>query len=92
MARIVYFIVIILANSIGAISGMGGGIIIRPIFDSLGCHSVAAISFYSSAAAFTMSITSTIKQIFNGVKFEVKLALTISLGSILGKIRYLIIY
>ena len=42
---IVYFIVIVLANTLGAISGMGGGVIIKPVFDMIGVHSVAAISF-----------------------------------------------
>ena len=50
---LIYFIVIILANSVGAVSGMGGGVIIKPVFfDSLGFHSLSAITFYSSVAVF----------------------------------------
>jgi len=81
---LIYFIVIILANTVGSISGMGGGVIIKPVLDTIGYHSVVSVAFYSSVAVFTMSITSTLKQISNGVKIEVKPALTISFGSIVG--------
>ena len=40
-----YFFVIVIANTIGAISGMGGGVLIKPTFDLIGAHSVVAISF-----------------------------------------------
>ena len=36
MIGIIYFIVIVLANTVGAVSGMGGGVLIKPIFDFLG--------------------------------------------------------
>jgi len=81
---LVYFIVIIIANTVGAISGMGGGIIIKPVLDAINYHSVVEISFFSSVAVFSMVITSTVKQLANGVNVRLKLALTISVGSIIG--------
>ncbi|MCZ1638388.1 sulfite exporter TauE/SafE family protein, partial [Enterococcus faecium] len=33
MIGFIYFIVIVLANTVGAVSGMGGGVLIKPIFD-----------------------------------------------------------
>jgi len=81
---LLYFIVIIFANTIGAISGMGGGIIIRPVFEVIGYHQVVAISFYSSIAVFTMSITATYRQLINGVKVRAKIAVAISLSAIVG--------
>ena len=45
MTGVLYFIIIILANTIGAISGMGGGVLIKPVFDAIGAHSVPAITF-----------------------------------------------
>ncbi|MBM9833743.1 sulfite exporter TauE/SafE family protein, partial [Enterococcus faecalis] len=53
MIGLIYFLVIVLANAVGAVSGMGGGVLIKPIFDFIGAHSVAAISFYSATAVFT---------------------------------------
>lgn len=81
---IIYFIVIILANTVGAISGMGGGVIIKPVMDTLHFHPLAAISFYSSVAVFTMSIVSTLRQMKNGLKLKIPIALFVSLGSVIG--------
>ncbi|MFS7403877.1 sulfite exporter TauE/SafE family protein [Carnobacterium maltaromaticum] len=81
-----YFIVIILANTVGSLSGMGGGVIIKPVLDAIGAHSVGTISFYSSIAVFTMAIVSTIKQVKNGVTVKPKTVLFLSLGSVLGGI------
>lgn len=86
MKGFIYFLVIILANSVGAISGMGGGVIIKPLFDFLGFHSVSTISFYSAVAVFTMSIVSTTKQLKNGVVVNYKIITALSIGAILGGI------
>lgn len=81
---IIYFLVIILANTVGAISGMGGGVIIKPVMDTLHFHPLAAISFYSSVAVFTMSIVSTLRQMKNGLTLKIPIALFVSLGSVIG--------
>ncbi|MEY8462884.1 sulfite exporter TauE/SafE family protein [Streptococcus merionis] len=84
MIGLVYAFIIILANSIGAVSGMGGGVLIKPIFDLLGYHSVASISFYSAVAVFTMSIVSTYRQVKNGIVISWAKVFWIALGSLLG--------
>ncbi len=84
MIGIIYFIVIVFANTIGAISGMGGGVLIKPIFDLIHVHSVAAISFYSSVAVLTMSVVSTSKQLQNGIQIKWPFAIQISLGAVVG--------
>lgn len=81
---LVYFVVIILSNTIGSISGMGGGVIIKPILDFLATDSVATISFYSSVAVFVMSISSTVRQIQYGHKLKVIELIHIAIGSIIG--------
>lgn len=83
MTGILYFIIIILANTVGAISGMGGGVLIKPLLDVIGAHSVPAITFYSTVAVFTMSIVSTLRQRKNLV-IDYPVALQISVGAILG--------
>ena len=62
MVEIIYFLIIIIASGLGSISGMGGGIIIKPLMDSFGYHSVSNIAFYSSFSVFIMAIISTIKR------------------------------
>lgn len=83
---VVYFFIIILANTVGAISGMGGGVIIKPIFDLIDFHSVVEISFYSSMAVLTMSMVSTYRQIKNGMTLEWLSIIQISAGAIVGGI------
>lgn len=84
MIGILYFIIILFANSIGAISGMGGGVIIKPMFDLVNIHPVEAISFYSSVAVLVMSVVSTSKQIRSGMHIESGFATKISIGGIMG--------
>lgn len=81
---LIYFMTIFLSNTIGAISGMGGGVIIKPVLDFIGYHSLNSITFYSSIAVFTMSISSTYKQYQNGIQLDLKKAGGISVGSLLG--------
>ncbi|MBO0471492.1 sulfite exporter TauE/SafE family protein [Enterococcus sp. DIV0242_7C1] len=86
MIGILYFIVIVLANTVGAVSGMGGGVLIKPIFDFIGAHNVASISFYSATAVFTMSIVSTSRQLMSGRKINWQIVCWVSAGAILGGI------
>ena len=83
---ILYFLVIILANTIGSVSGMGGGVIIKPVLDFFALDSVAAVSFYSTVAVFVMSIVSTIRQVQNGIALEYLKIVWLSIGSVLGGI------
>ncbi|OUZ19274.1 sulfite exporter TauE/SafE family protein [Enterococcus cecorum] len=82
--ELIYFIVIIIANTIGSISGIGGGIIIKPIFDYVAFDSVMTTSFYSSVAVFVMSIVSTIRQVQAGQKLDFINIANLAWGSILG--------
>lgn len=84
MLYLIYFIVIFLANSIGALSGMGGGVIIKPALDAIGAHSLATIGFFSSASVFTMSLVSILKQVRGGFAIERERLIAIATGSILG--------
>lgn len=84
MKGIIYFIVIVLANTVGAISGMGGGVIIKPVLDTIGADPLTAISFYSAVAVFTMSIVSTIRQLQNKLSIQWIIAFFVSIGAVVG--------
>lgn len=86
MKGLLYFLVIIFANTIGSVSGMGGGVIIKPVLDFIALDSVVAISFYSTVAVFVMSIVSTYRQVKNGMSIRFDLVSWISLGAVLGGI------
>lgn len=84
MVGILYFTIIVIAITAGAVSGMGGGIIIKPLLDLVGAHSVEGVSFYSTVAVFTMSIVSTARQLKNKSSFNFPMAALLSLGAIVG--------
>lgn len=84
MVYSIYFIIIILANTIGALSGIGGGVIIKPLFETFQFHSLANILFFSCVAVFTMSLTALLKQVKNGFSIDYTRGGLLSFGSILG--------
>ena len=58
----IYSIIVWIATFIGAITGLGGGIIIKPAFDFVGLDQAAMISVYSTIAVFSMCIVSLYKR------------------------------
>lgn len=81
---ILYFLTIIVANTLGALSGMGGGVIIKPVLDFIGADTVSTISFYSAVAVFTMSSVSTFNRLRDKVLFNWRMIGCISFGAVLG--------
>ena len=55
MSSILFFCVSFFASIAGAICGIGGGVIIKPVLDMLGLASVATISFLSGCTVLSMS-------------------------------------
>ena len=84
MIGAVYFVVILLACVLGAIVGLGGGVFIRPIFDTIGYHGMADIQFFSSAAILSMAVVSTYKKIADGTEVDKSKAFLISAGALVG--------
>lgn len=58
---IIVFLVCFLASVAGAICGISGGVIIKPVLDALGIMSVSAISFLSGVTVLSMTTYSVIK-------------------------------
>ncbi|MCR8744040.1 sulfite exporter TauE/SafE family protein [Romboutsia lituseburensis] len=81
---IVYFLVGLVSTTVGAISGLGGGVIIKPVLDTLGNYSLPTIGVLSSFTVFSMSIVSLGKSLKNKVKLEGKKTICLATGSILG--------
>lgn len=84
MIIILYSTIILFATIFGAIAGLGGGVIIKPLFDMIGVHDASTIGFYSSVAVLTMCIVSIFKQIKKGFQFDLKTIICISIGSLIG--------
>lgn len=79
-----YLLISLLACLIGAISGLGGGMIIKPILDLASDFSVSTISVLSSFTVFTMALTSLAKYLYDDAKIEIRLGILISLGAMVG--------
>lgn len=78
------------ASIAGAICGIGGGVIIKPLLDALGIAGVAQISFLSGCTVLSMSCYSVGKALAakeSLVKFQTgtPLAIGAAIGGILGK-------
>lgn len=81
---LIYFAVILFATTVGALSGMGGGVIIKPVLDAVGAHALNSVNFYSSVSIFVMSIVSVIKQVGGGMRVSISAIVSIAAGSIVG--------
>ena len=63
-----YFIVSFSASVVGAICGIGGGVIIKPLLDFFGWAGVSTISFLSGCTVLSMSSYSVLKSLLAGEK------------------------
>lgn len=84
MLTAIYSAVILIATTLGAFVGLGGGVIIKPVLDFIGKEPRMQVDFLSAAAVFTMSVVSTGKFIKRKQKFDVAIILFIAAGSIAG--------
>lgn len=84
MQIIIYSVIVLCATMIGAITGLGGGIIIKPAFDFVGMDTTSMISVYSTVAVFTMCLVSIYKRSRLGFHVHKNIALGLAFGSIVG--------
>lgn len=88
--NIVFFVISFLASIVGAICGIGGGVMIKPTLDMFGLTSVATISFLSGCTVLSMSCYTVSKNIIskdNLVNFRTGTPLAFGgiIGGIIGK-------
>lgn len=96
MLNIIFFMICFGASTVGAICGIGGGVIIKPVLDAFGVLPVSTISFLSGLTVLCMSSYSVIKMRIeksNVVKRETGLPLAIgaALGGVAGKALFVVI-
>lgn len=81
------------ASVVGAICGIGGGILIKPILDAFGVLSVASISFLSGCTVLSMSCYSVLKARLSkeslvDLKTGTPLAIGAAIGGVTGKMMF----
>ncbi len=90
---IIFAAVSFLASVAGAICGIGGGVLIKPLLDTFGVLSVASISFLSGCTVLSMSCYSVVKARMSGsslvdMKTGTPLAIGAALGGVAGKMMF----
>ncbi len=79
----------LVASTIGAISGIGGGVIIKPVMDAFSGLDIEVINFLSGCTVLTMAVSSYIRGLKQELKINyrrsIPLALGASVGGIVGK-------
>lgn len=86
MIIFIYSLIIIIATTLGAFVGLGGGVIIKPLLDLIGHDSIDVVNFISSCSVFSMSISSTLRHIKAKTKIDCKFTIILSIGAVLGGI------
>lgn len=82
---LLFGIVSFVASIVGAICGIGGGVIIKPILDLFGWASVSTISFLSGCTVLSMSCYSVCKSmIAKDSKVDVKTGTPLAIGAAVG--------
>lgn len=84
--KIILFLVAVCASTIGAISGMGGGVIIKPVMDAVSGLSASTISFMSCCTVLSMAVSTYIRGLKNSVKLDYKILIPLAFGGAIGGI------
>ena len=87
---ILFWLISFGASIAGAICGIGGGVIIKPVLDAFGVLSVSTISFLSSCTVLCMTCYSVIKGKMSGeslidMRTGTPLGIGAAIGGVAGK-------
>ena len=84
MQYLLYFLIAIGATAVGSLTGMGGGVIIKPVLDVMGRFDPSTIGVLSSVTVFSMAVVSIGKQMLARTKIPFATALPLAVGSVAG--------
>ncbi len=86
MVYIIEVVVCVFATTIGAVCGVGGGVIMKPVLDACGIMSVEQVSFLSGCTVLAMTCVSVLRQGKGSLtKTTCALAAGGAIGGVLGK-------
>lgn len=80
----VCFFVCLLASIAGAVSGVGGGVLIKPVLDMVPGMGVATASFLSGCSVLSMTCVSLLRSGKDDVKLEKKRGTLLAVGAAVG--------
>ncbi len=80
---VIYFIIAFAATFFGALVGLGGGVIIKPVLDLISPFDALTVSALSSLTVFSMTIIAIFSNLKNGIMVERKLW-PVAAGGVVG--------
>lgn len=83
---IIYLFVCLISCIVGAISGIGGGVIIKPVLDALGTLNVSVISFLSGCTVLAMTSMTLFRSRNSKVKVDKRKGTLLAFGGAIGGI------
>lgn len=87
MVEIIIWLICFGASVVGALCGIGGGVIIKPVLDAFGIMDVATISFLSGCTVLSMTTYSVLKsRIAKSREVKIRTGLPLALGAAAGGI------
>lgn len=86
MEAIIIAAVSLFSSVIGAVCGIGGGVIIKPVLDAAGLLPVDTVSFLSGCTVLSMSVISVAKRLrdIERSKFDPRMAALLASGAVIG--------
>jgi len=84
MMEFILIPVTFLATLLGAISGIGGGVIIKPVMDALCDYPVSTISFLSGNTVLAMTAVSLLRSRKDTVRIDSRVGLPLAIGGAIG--------
>ena len=86
MAYLIIAAVCFFSSVVGAICGIGGGVIIKPVLDATGVMAVTTVSFLSGCTVLSMSVVSLYKSLRakRDFVFDKVFATVLALGGVVG--------
>ena len=82
---VVCFLIALTASIIGAITGVGGGVIMKPVLDAVTDYSVSTIGLISGSTVLVMAVVTIIRR-SKETKMDFKIAGGVSIGAVTGGI------
>lgn len=84
MDFLIYLFICVAATTLGAIAGIGGGVMIKPVLDAMGELSVSSISFLSGCTVLSMSVVSLIRSRCGDAKVDSRKGTLLAIGGAAG--------
>ncbi len=82
---VIAFFIGLAASAVGAICGIGGGVIIKPVLDLIGFASISAISFLSGCTVLAMSCYSALTSfVTRSCRLQAHTVIPLAIGASLG--------